>query len=91
MREGLFWLDDLQWSSIKGCLQAFDGKAAVPLLKPLPPASAPIVIATRSSVLPPQGRTPRRYPLRQKRPELPQRRLLDRRHLLLVKLSLDPG
>jgi hypothetical protein len=20
MREGLFWLDDLQWSSIKGCL-----------------------------------------------------------------------
>ena len=38
MREGLFWLDDLQWSSIKGCLQAFDGKAAVPLLKPLPPA-----------------------------------------------------
>jgi hypothetical protein len=20
MREGLFWLDDLQWSSLKGCL-----------------------------------------------------------------------
>jgi transposase len=82
MREGLFWLDDLQWSSIRGFLpgrkrrgprrvdgrrvirriihvlqsgmrwrdcpkeygpsttiynRCFDGKAAVPLLKPLPP------------------------------------------------------
>ncbi len=57
---------------------------------PFPITSAPIVTATRSSVLPPQGRAPRRYPLRQMRPELPQRSPLDRRHLLLVKLSLDP-
>ena len=40
-------------------------------------------------VLLPQRRTLRRYPFRQMRPEIPQRRLLDRRYLLLVKLSLD--
>ena len=58
---------------------------------PFPITSAPIVTATRSSVLPPQGRAPRRYPLRQMRPELPQRSPLDRRHLLLVKLSWTLG
>jgi hypothetical protein len=106
--------------------QGFDGKAAVPLLKPLPPAkklladkaddciafrdwlrgATPVIPnkINRCRPLPYDKRayrhrnkidrsaaSPRRYPLRQKRPELPQRRLLDRRHLLLVKLSLDPG
>ncbi len=28
MREGLFWLDDLQWSSIKGCLPGRKRRAA---------------------------------------------------------------
>ena len=34
---------------------------------------------------------PASLPVTTTRPELPQRRLLDRRYLLLVKLSLDPG
>jgi hypothetical protein len=113
------------------CGQCFDGKAAVPLLKPLPPAkklladkaddctafrdwlarrgttpvipnkinrrpfpitSAPIVIATRSRACSAASRThAASLPAMAKAPELPQRRLLDRRHLLLVKLSLDPN
>jgi transposase len=112
--------------------QCFDGKAAVPLLKPLSPAKKLLAdkaydCAAFRDWLARRGTTPvipnkinRRKPfpynkrayrhrnkiermfcrLKDARriatrydkcgPELPQRRLLDRRYLLLVKLSLDP-